>query len=215
MSGVARQGGPVAPMPLPLCDVPSVGGGAVGLSVLGSGFVGEVLHANAPQPLFLMPSVLFEGPGASYPGFHLQVVSGGQIDLILTDPQAKTNVPLIDGLYSVTVTNPEELEHHVQAHFKLANALQILPPPVITSVSPPSVCLHAPATVVFRGGPFLPGVSIEANYANQFAQSTVRVDGPDQLTATFAAGTANSDFTLFFDDVAGCSVQATVKVACP
>ena len=212
--GVARQDGTVAPTPRPLCDVLPESG-LVGISVLGSGFVAEILQANKPQPLYLMPSVLFEGPGASYPGFNIHVVNGGQIDLILADPRVQSRPPLVDGIYSVTVTNPEESLYHVQAHARLANALQILPSPVITSVSPPSVCLQAPATVVFRGGPFSPGIRIRTDTVNQTGPLTVRVDGPDQLTVTFPAGIFGSDFSLVFDDGAGCSVGATVKVACP
>jgi hypothetical protein len=226
--GVARSDGSLAKLPMAVCDTPAVFQDPVShlyvpqppsIVVRGSGFVPELVDATGAG-VQVPPSVTLEGP-STY-NAPAGVRSSDWLDASIVHPSwaatptSQTPARLTDGLYSVVVADPEETLYGVPAHSRLDGAVQILPPPSVTSISPQPVCLASGATVVFRGGPFSPNIRISMG-GNWLPDSAIRFDAPDQLTVAFAATASSASMTamLVFDDGGGCAVQVLMQVACP
>jgi hypothetical protein len=150
-------------LPFRMCDVPahftdtdSFGPlpDPVVFILIGSGFMPQVAKATESGGTYRSPLVALEGP-ATY-----QAVGSGVLDPERISVQLDYgDQAFADGLYAVSVRNPDDSE---TVTARLANAVQIIPPPR-AAPSVASVCLIHPPTVVFRGGPFVPGLRATAS----------------------------------------------------
>jgi hypothetical protein len=201
-------------LPFRMCDVPahftvtdSFGPlpDPVVFIIIGSGFMPQVANATESGGTYRSPLVALEGP-ATY-----QAVGSG-----VFDPERISfrldygDQPFADGLYAVSVRNPDESE---TVTARLANAVQIVPPPrAVPSVA--SVCLISPATVVFRGGPFVPGLRVTASASQPDLETSI--DAVDQVTVDIPSG-ANTgpSLVLTFLDPTGCKSSVSIPVSCP
>jgi hypothetical protein len=202
-----------AAAPLTICDSLLDTSLALRFRVVGSGFVSEVRGATSDIPNVIPPTVQLNGPqGTSFVPTQI-VRSAERIDVVLPGAFGSSAVHFVDGAYSVTVVDPDATTAG------LANALVFQPPPVITSVSPATICADAAATVVLRGGPFSPGVTAAGvNGRSPPPSLPVRFDAPDQITVTIPAGTAvagSAGIQIFVNDPDGCGADTGVGQACP
>jgi hypothetical protein len=208
---LARQDGTAA-APLTLCDSLSGTSPALRFRVVGTGFLSEVRNATSDIPTLLAPTVQMSGPqGTSFVPTQI-VRSAERIDITLAPAPGQNAVQFADGAYSVTVVDPDATAAH------LDNALVFQPPPVITSVSPTTICASSPATVVLRGGPFSPGTTVVAvTGAAPPPSFPARFDAPDQIAVTFPPGTGAglTSIQLLVTDPDGCGANTSVGQACP
>jgi hypothetical protein len=218
ITALALDNGVNDPTPLPLpfriCDVPtsftdspSFGRSPdpVVLDIIGSGFMPQLANATESGGTYRSPLVALEGP-ATYQDLGIGVLDPERISFRLF----YGDQPFADGLYVVSVRNPDESE---TVTARLANAVQIVPPPrAVPSV--PSVCLIHPPTVVFRGGPFVPGLRVTASASQPDLKTSI--DGVDQVTVEMPPA-ANDGANLFltFLDPTGCKSTVSIRVSCP
>ncbi len=137
--------------------------------------------------------------------------------------------PLLSGIYNLNMKNP------TGGMGTLADALVVVPPPVLSSVQPDEICsAQLETTVTLSGTGFLvlegqmPTVTITAGGASADATAVARVDGAceaifgladsficTQLTATLGAGSVVDEgiytVSLTNPGTANCTSQATVQ----
>jgi hypothetical protein len=203
-------------LPFRICDVPTSFTDdqfrgrlpdPVTFSILGSGFMPEVANATSRGGDYRRPLVTLEGP-TTYADSTAFVVDTG----LLVSQLPFGDAPLVDGTYTVAVRNPDASE---PVTARLANAVQIFPPPRATMTTS-HVCLASAATVVFRGGPFVPGLRVLIDTSHP--DLPVTIEAPDQVSVEVPAllnAASGTTLTLTFLDPTGCSSTAVVTAGCP
>jgi hypothetical protein len=186
-------------------------GGTTGwrVSLAGSGFAPMPQDVLTDSPRVGLPEVTLRGSTtATLPRERVFFVSANQLDLDVPTRDSSPAQELAPGSYTVEVKNPSGTTG------QLAEALLVVPPPSLLSVSAPSGFIQTAPTPLelvgtgFRTGE-VPTVVIRGTGLPEVTLTDVTVASGTQLTANLPANTAAGTYDVVVTNPEGCAFTLT------